>query len=38
MEKWMLVVGLGAVTFVAGPFWHLWTARILVRGTRERVL
>lgn len=35
MEKWMLVVGLGAVAFFAGPAWHLWIARILVRGEGE---
>ena len=35
MEKWMLVVGLGAVTFFAGPAWHLWIARILVRRDGE---
>lgn len=34
----MLVLGLGAVAFVARPFWHLWIARTLVRGTRGRVL
>lgn len=29
-EKWMLLGGLGAVTFVAGPLWHLWVARIMI--------
>jgi hypothetical protein len=28
-EKWMIMVGLGATTFVAGPAWHLWIARVL---------
>ena len=37
MEKWMLVLGPRAVTFIVGPFWHLRTARILTRGTQERV-
>lgn len=36
MEKWMLVVGLGAVTFFAGPAWHLWIARILLRQEGEQ--
>lgn len=36
-EKWMLVVGLGAVTFVAGPLWHLWVARIMSARVREPV-
>lgn len=35
MEKWMLVAGLGAVTFVAGPLWHLWVARIMMARARE---
>lgn len=30
-EGWMLVLGLGAVTFVAGPLWHLWIARLFAR-------
>lgn len=33
---WMIVVGLGAVTFFTGPAWHLWIARILVRPAAER--
>ncbi len=35
--KWMLVLVLGAMTFIVGPFWHLRTARILTCGTQERV-
>jgi hypothetical protein len=31
MEKWMLLLGLGAVTFATGPSWHLWIARIMLR-------
>lgn len=30
-KPWMLVVGLGATTFVAGPLWHLWIARLFLR-------
>jgi hypothetical protein len=30
-EPWMLVVGLGAVTFAAGPLWHVWIARLFLR-------
>jgi hypothetical protein len=29
-QTWALVVGLGTVTFVTGPIWHLWVARLLV--------
>jgi 2',3'-cyclic-nucleotide 2'-phosphodiesterase (5'-nucleotidase family) len=36
-ERWMLIVGLGAITFVAGPLWHLWIARILVHRVEEDV-
>jgi hypothetical protein len=36
MEKWMLLLGLGAVTFVTGPFWHLWIARIMLRRVEGR--
>jgi hypothetical protein len=35
LEPWMLVLGLGAVTFFAGPLWHLWIARIMRQGTGE---
>lgn len=30
-STWMLVIGLGATTIVAGPAWHLWIARLLPR-------
>ena len=30
-EKWMILVGVGAVTFVTGPWWHLWIARTMTR-------
>lgn len=33
--KWMIVRGLGAVTFVTGPSWHVWIARIMARRVRE---
>lgn len=36
MEKWMIVVGLGAVTFFAGPAWHLWISRIIMGRVGER--
>jgi hypothetical protein len=36
MEKWMLVVGLAAVTFFAGPAWHLWISRIIMWRVGER--
>jgi hypothetical protein len=35
-EEWMLFLGVGAVTFVTGPSWHLWIARILRQRIRER--
>lgn len=35
-EKWMIVLGLGAVTFVTGPSWHLWISRLFMRSVRER--
>ena len=35
-EKWMIVLGLGAVTFVTGPWWHLWIPRLFMRSVRER--
>jgi hypothetical protein len=34
-DKWMIVLGLGAVAFVTGPSWHLWVARIMVRRVAE---
>jgi hypothetical protein len=34
-QKWMLMLGLGAVTFLAGPLWHLWIARIMIVGCGE---
>jgi hypothetical protein len=34
-EKWMILVGLGVTTFVAGPAWHLWIARILAHRAGE---
>lgn len=34
-EKWMLVLGLGAVTFVTGPSWHLWISRMFMDRVRE---
>jgi hypothetical protein len=34
-EKWMIIFGLGATTFVAGPAWHLWLARILAHRAGE---
>jgi hypothetical protein len=34
-EKWMIVLGLGAVTFVTGPLWHLWIPRLFLRSVRE---
>jgi hypothetical protein len=35
-EKWMIVIGLGAVTFVTGPFWHAWIPRLFMQDIRER--
>ena len=35
-EKWMLVLGLGAVTFVTGPSWHLWISRLFLQRAREQ--
>jgi hypothetical protein len=34
-QKWMIVLGLGAVTFVTGPLWHLWIPRLFLRSVRE---
>jgi hypothetical protein len=34
-QTWMLIVGLGSVTFVAGPLWHLWIARPFWRRARK---
>ena len=34
-EKWMLVLGVGAVTFVTGPIWHLWISRTFLDRARE---
>jgi hypothetical protein len=34
-EKWMIVLGLGAVTFFTGPWWHLWIPRLFKRSVRE---
>ena len=36
-EKWMIVLGLGAVTFVTGPLWHLWIPRLFMRSICEGV-
>ncbi|MGE5135751.1 MAG: hypothetical protein ACM32E_22930 [Gemmatimonadota bacterium] len=35
-QKWLIVVGLGAVTFLTGPAWHLWIPRLFMREVRER--
>jgi hypothetical protein len=35
LVPWMLVLGLGAVTFLAGPLWHLWIARIMTQRCAE---
>lgn len=35
-QKLMIVLGLGAVTFVTGPLWHLWIPRLFLRSARER--
>lgn len=35
-EKWMIVLGLGAVTFVTGPIWHAWIPRLFMRDVHER--
>jgi hypothetical protein len=35
LEPWMLVLGVGAVAFFAGPLWHLWVARIMLARTEE---
>jgi hypothetical protein len=35
LQKWMLMVGLGAVTFFTGPLWHLWIARIMMARVKE---
>ncbi|MGZ8801809.1 MAG: hypothetical protein ACXWZL_04090 [Mycobacterium sp.] len=29
-DKWMIILGVGAVTFVTGPLWHLWVARVMI--------
>ncbi len=34
-QKPMIVLGLGAVTFVTGPLWHLWIPRLFLRSARE---
>ncbi len=38
-DKWMIIFGVGAVTLVTGPLWHLWVARVMRRrlagATRE---
>lgn len=34
-EEWMLILGVGAVTFLTGPSWHLWISRIFLRSVRE---
>lgn len=35
-QKWLIVVGLGAVTLLTGPAWHLWIPRLFLREARER--
>lgn len=37
-QRWLIVVGLGAVTFVAGPVWHLWIAKVFLDHTRNEAL
>lgn len=34
-EKWLIFLGLGTVTFVTGPLWHLWIPRLFLRRARE---
>ena len=35
-EKWAIVLGLGTVTFVTGPLWHLWIPRLFLQAARGR--
>jgi hypothetical protein len=34
-EKWMIAVGVAAVTFITGPIWHGWIPRLFQRHARE---
>jgi hypothetical protein len=34
-DRWLIVLGAGAVTFITGPVWHLWIPRLFLRRVRE---